>query len=87
MCGRIGESAYICTYVGGCMLECSLLCACVSGLVGGVQHAFILPACRPWDTRSTPLPVMCGAMAVSCMNCGASDRSLFLNGPLKRYSH
>ena len=29
--------------------------------------------CRPSTTRSTPLPVMCGALAVSCMRYGVSD--------------
>ena len=29
--------------------------------------------CRHSITRSTPLPVMCGAMAVSCMRYGVSD--------------
>ena len=28
---------------------------------------------RPFTTRSTPLPVMCGALAVSCMRYGALD--------------
>ena len=29
--------------------------------------------CRPSTTRSTPLPVMCGATGVSCMRYGVSD--------------
>ncbi len=28
---------------------------------------------RPSTTRSTPLPVMCGALVVSCMRYGVSD--------------
>ena len=28
---------------------------------------------RPFTTRSTPLPVMCGALAVSCMRYGVLD--------------
>ena len=31
---------------------------------------------RPSTTRSTPLPVMCGALAVSCMKYGVWDTNL-----------
>ena len=37
-------------------------------------HIFILFP-RPFTTRSTPLPAMCGALDVSCMRSGVSDTS------------
>jgi hypothetical protein len=35
----------------------------------------IIVAYRQYTTRSTPLPVMCGALDVSCMRSGVSDTS------------
>ena len=35
----------------------------------------ILLFLRPFTTRSTPLPVMCGALDALCMRSGVSDTS------------
>ena len=37
------------------------------------QYMVILLFCRPSVTTGTPLPVMCGALVVSCMRYGVSD--------------
>ena len=39
-------------------------------------NLLILPIIRLFITRSTPLPVMCGALVVSCMRYGVSDTNL-----------
>ena len=39
----------------------------------GKNVMIICSLTRPFITRSTPLPVMCGALVVSCMRYGVSD--------------
>ena len=41
---------------------------------------------RPFTTRSTPLPVMCGALAVSCMRYGVLDMHLLRITPILKYT-
>ena len=45
--------------------------------------------CRHFTIRSTPLPVMCGALVVSCMRYGVSDTNLLRCSQMQRllYSH
>ena len=39
-----------------------------------IMHAMVTEMlCRLFTTRSTQLPVMCGALVVSCMRYGVSD--------------
>ena len=40
-----------------------------------ILESMLVISCRPSTTRSTPLPVMCGALVVSCMRYGVSDTS------------
>ena len=41
---------------------------------------------RPYTTRSTPQPVMCGALGVSCMRFGVSDTSHLKAAIILRYN-
>jgi hypothetical protein len=45
----------------------------------------LLPHTRPYTTRDTPPPVMCGALVVSCMRYGASDTSHLRIYPMLMY--
>ena len=38
-----------------------------------MMYGICYPIHRPSTTKSTPLPVMCGALVVSCMRYGVSD--------------
>ena len=44
-----------------------------------IMYDICYPMHRPSTTRSTPLPVMCGALVVSCMRYGVSDTNHLKN--------
>ena len=47
----------------------------------------ILLFLRPFTTRSTPLPVMCGALDALCMRSGVSDTSRLKATIILRYNN
>ncbi len=52
------------------------VCKYVHIIIMKLHFKLIMYHYRPSTTKSTPLPVMCGALVVSCMKYGVSDSNL-----------